>query len=282
MANTSIDLTLSGLLHEGNFREWKERMAATLRVMKLHPDLLTKNISSTSSDLFKEDAEQEIHLITFQIEPTVFDRIYKEDFKDPKYLMAVLEGLCSPFRLLGLPAELRNRVYERVIRDHLASTVRITDKTMDPLPAIIQASRQLRQESTPLFFARAKFTIHCHRWSPLLDRGRSSEIVPRLRAWIVLMPPIGLNSLRSITMHIRIKDRIRNAPMRELTLFFSREAGLSMAPPPKLTTDSKLALDEHVATVEENRKALSMQGESIVLALISNPRLWEYGTLESL
>lgn len=58
------------------------------------------------------------------------------------------------FRFLDLPSEVRNEVYEYFIRKDSILRLRCFK-----LPAICRTSRQLRQESLPLFFARNHFVV---------------------------------------------------------------------------------------------------------------------------
>ncbi|USW53760.1 hypothetical protein Slin15195_G070790 [Septoria linicola] len=68
-------------------------------------------------------------------------------------------GEWTAFRLLGLPAELRNRVYREYIQDFTANTVGVTRLTYTVLPDLCDVSRQFRKEVRPLWFSETSFSV---------------------------------------------------------------------------------------------------------------------------
>lgn len=68
-------------------------------------------------------------------------------------------GQWTAFRLLDLPAELRNRVYRDYIQDFIANTVGVTRLTYTVLPDLCDVSRQFLKEVRPLWFSETSFSV---------------------------------------------------------------------------------------------------------------------------
>ncbi|KAF7198520.1 hypothetical protein HII31_00259 [Pseudocercospora fuligena] len=83
------------------------------------------------------------------------------------YDMAVLmTNSITVFRLLDLPPELRNRIYEYVVVEEnilIPSICHHRERTYAVQPAITKVNRQIRDESLSVFYGCNKFEVHVHR-----------------------------------------------------------------------------------------------------------------------
>ena len=91
--------------------------------------------------------------------------------------------------LLGIPAELRNRIYRYalvVLDDHLCNEVYI-DEDNYHMPGILRASRQLRDEGTQMYLEENSFVLGMNDfkfapqrqhwiWTKVGDRGLYKEL----------------------------------------------------------------------------------------------------------
>lgn len=78
----------------------------------------------------------------------------------------------DPCRLLSLPPELRNRIYECVLRERASGRFIALSKDVDPdydaqsdnlkLPALLQTNSQIRQEAMGIFYRLHKFYFTAH------------------------------------------------------------------------------------------------------------------------
>ncbi|KAK5138132.1 hypothetical protein LTR08_004827 [Meristemomyces frigidus] len=82
--------------------------------------------------------------------------------------------------------------------------------------------------------------------------------------------------LRSFELILASKVKVRR-----FSLLFTHSAnkGLQITCP-ALDAASQAMLQKHVTETEANRKALGLQGEAIILALVGKPELWTSGALK--
>ncbi|KAK3115626.1 hypothetical protein LTR53_004833 [Teratosphaeriaceae sp. CCFEE 6253] len=107
--STIGDLTKSGLLYEGNYLEWVDRVVAMLKIHGVQfavfdatreaPKYLGVSWS-TRMPLFAK-------MITDQINPPMARRLSLAGSQDPKIMLRELRTLAKPFPLIKLPLELR-------------------------------------------------------------------------------------------------------------------------------------------------------------------------------
>lgn len=65
-----------------------------------------------------------------------------------------------------------------------------------------------------------------------------------------------------------------------MRLKYTPYRGLSIRESSRLTPQSKAGLDKYITEAEETRKALGLQGEAIVMALMGKEDIWKFGTLK--
>lgn len=276
-------LALSGLLHDGNFLTWKTRMNAVLWVNGLrefHDD------GSIWESPYEDDPTLcSLHaakLIRSHVSPDILERVPQEDRKDATRLLSSLEQMTLRFRFLDLPAEVRTLIYEHVFAAHRHPLIWLHFVQGLSIPAISRTSSQLRKESLPLFLSSTAINVN----GSSSDSGnlrRSNEIATMWR-WTTTIPCSQQEMLRTVTLALPMKSSKPAAynKVREVIKFtFSSQRGLEIQHPPNFDVASKNLLDRHAAITERNRKLLGLRGEAIVLALVGNAQLWEYGRLQT-
>lgn len=89
--------------------------------------------------------------------------------------------------LLKLPAELRVRIYTLVLGIHARSWTSVRPKNLTP--AILRTSRQLRSETTPIWYGKQYFVF--------VEPSSSSTA-----AWLKSLTPQAVSSLRHISLNV--------------------------------------------------------------------------------
>lgn len=275
------DLEDSGLLRVGNFITWRVRMLVILRVHGVESFML-RDHSIGFTDAGRNNSTLTVsQLIQAHVEPTLFEQVPLAERGDVRRLLRKLETLALRFRFMDLTADLRNRVYHHLSGEDQRIEINPVKRTATPLPKVTAVSRQLREESMPLVLANAKFCFDCGLTSKNLYLDRRDLIPSQLRQSLSRMPNAYLKHLRTAGVILRHRRSNGDASNRsQITFKFSAESGLTAGYATSLRQDSKNLLEKHVKDVEADRKLLGLRGEAVVLALISNPSLWKFGTLE--
>ncbi|KAF2164350.1 hypothetical protein M409DRAFT_25229 [Zasmidium cellare ATCC 36951] len=162
-------------MYEGNFDEWVAYTTAIFtkqgKPHQVYPAIRLYYRSGTVK--YYKSTLGDIRVLLDSISEHLLNRIPSD---------LELGELCKPFRLFDLPAEFRVKIYENVIpvgvRQSLSSSPEC-DCGNDyfprrgGVPALAQASKQVRQEALPVYFSSTTF---------YLDRGdRENEV--NLRSW---------------------------------------------------------------------------------------------------
>ncbi|KAK3704808.1 hypothetical protein LTR37_013640 [Vermiconidia calcicola] len=148
-------LTTSGLLYEGNFTEWKARMAA---ILEIHG---TSTILYLNEPHELNEQEKKAFALIFRshVSPNLLERIPRKSRNHPGLLLNQLEKVVAPFRFLDLPTELRNKIYEYAFHEVRSMFISPVQRTMDPYPAITRVSRNIRQEALPVCYPNMTFIL---------------------------------------------------------------------------------------------------------------------------
>ncbi|KAI5366715.1 hypothetical protein Slin14017_G043550 [Septoria linicola] len=214
--------------------------------------------------------------VSVRVEPAFLLKISEKTLLDVVKLFEQLEAWSKPFRFLDLPAELRNRVYGLVVRDEAGAPVtgvettwEIFDSACDDsheflrspnLPSMDKASRQVRREFVEVFTATTRFEAV----PPPDHLAESSDdcFGNVMRSWTKSYRP-WLRGLRKFHMHptLSVSDYRRQLTIQHTHL-------------PR-DDDARAELDAYMTTIEDDRKALDLKGESIILALIRKPGIWK-------
>ncbi|KAK5740229.1 hypothetical protein LTR17_004730 [Elasticomyces elasticus] len=105
----SGDLTKSGLLYEGNYTEWRDRIDSLLKVYGMDIDKISQPAHRDRRTLVER--QKAAKLISDQVSPALLGRIAATEARDPETLLLSVQAVAKPFRLSNLPPELRIRVY---------------------------------------------------------------------------------------------------------------------------------------------------------------------------
>lgn len=116
------EITLSSDLYEGNFEEWHLRIDAWLKSHGLGGHVGPRADNYRKVHLM--GSKKATKCICERTSVAMLRRVSGEYRKNSVKLMRILEKLAKPFRLLDLPAEMRNIVYEFVLPSRL--TVQIS------------------------------------------------------------------------------------------------------------------------------------------------------------
>jgi len=274
----SGNLTKSGLLYEGNYTEWYERVKAIFEVH--NGSYLLHDTAYVHRDRGKTTPYAK--LITAQVGPTLLLRLANtrkrfddpECFDHPAKILSDLRTLAKPFRFNDLPPELRNRVYglhfqqsQEVLfcipntRNGIIPHSKERDTTLRNL---LLVSRLVKEEAVPVMWSCRKFCYEWWRGGPNMTGAEST-----LKQWA--LKDLGEN-VRHVR-HLRVRvPRSKEKAYVLITLDLKR--GLATETPSWFTKNRRTAWKTHIAEVEEERKTLSLKGEALILAFLRKPGLW--------
>lgn len=139
-------LTKSGLLYEGNYVEWFERISASMKQQQFnwfYGDPI-KDVQGKASVTWC--AFYRLHTSAY-----VWKQMHEKLMITPEALLYGLQQRAVPFKLMELPAELRNIIFEYAVErtQHRVGT-HVLQKQVCRLPDITRTNRQLRSETLGL------------------------------------------------------------------------------------------------------------------------------------
>lgn len=201
MAIQKNHLIASGLLYEGNFSQWKDRMSAIFvtkgQPQHAYPSIYKFVAPFTRATFYWRSTYSNILAMRNQISPRLLQRLPLDLKISIGAFYAQLERFTTMFRLMDLPAELRVRIYEEVLEDEAIEPFFSEPwkmKCSRRMPALAQASQQLRNEILPIYFATTEFTFdanfdvpdpwlgygYCDTMASIVKPGRtaSSALLP--------------------------------------------------------------------------------------------------------
>ncbi|KAK5732922.1 hypothetical protein LTS12_027045 [Elasticomyces elasticus] len=276
---TSGKLTRSGLLYEGNFTEWRDRIANLLDIHGVDSDAIPCPVYRDWNGLAKR--QDTVELIATQVSPALLSRIPTTNLQCPTRLLSSVQDMAKPFRLNDLPPELRSRVFGfyfevptiSSIRDGSWMTYKINSHEVPDhwsnhtVSDLLLVSRLMTTEALPIFYKSSWIAFDAPNKH---DYGKEELRGPgQVRRWaerklvgnITFLRVVGLGQLYGgkLSLSIELEDRV----------------GLVTTYCGDFPIDKQQAWDRHIANVELDRKALGLKGEALVLCLTSRPELWQ-------
>ncbi|KAK4922200.1 hypothetical protein LTR49_010421 [Elasticomyces elasticus] len=258
-------LTRSGMLYEGNWVEWEDRMFNHMEMTKAGSGKEFRVPANDPLGLERMGLRDPMaNSICKQVSPAILDRVPPKDRGHLERLLHNLKALARPFRLNDLPPELRARIFQF----HFGQAARynicagsIKDKTKQPLSNLLLVSRATKTESLPLFLGSAEI---CSR-DPLLSYHRrgNSVVEVAIRSWIRTSIKEKAKYLRCMTVKTYWGD---------IVVRLNMNTGLELGPMPPLFSGERIAWTDHVKKIELIRQALGLRGEAVVLVLTTMAR----------
>ncbi|KAF2164508.1 hypothetical protein M409DRAFT_25385 [Zasmidium cellare ATCC 36951] len=257
----------------GDFKSWSTEMSSILQAKQLSRISWFNPKYGLMGKLGWQESLHASLAIFSEVEPYLLGRVPVEDRFDAPRLLAHLQKLCWPFRLLSLPAELRNRIYDLYFQSksfgNKCRGVLVVSCYLDGryrLPPLTYVSRQIRAESLSLLVGTTSFKSllpPCYDWEGAQHANRL------VRAWVVDAAGAYFRYLRTVYFHIySFWDCILTFSDRHgLTIDFTDTRNEQVA-------EHQQKLVSYIKGLEEDRKALNLKGESIVLAMIKEPNVW--------
>ena len=258
-------------------------MGAISRVHGLTAFTVEGRRSGFTEKEWRKDSRATVTIILNNVNPELFRRIPVADRDNASRMISRLGSLALHFRFLDLPAGLRNRVYGYVLQTDTDVTINPLRLSTSEYPSITRTLRQIREEVLPLSYAHSVFRIEFihdrDNESNRMPLDRRGGVIQALRLWSQNLSRLHTKALRTICLTLRATPLLSTGEYFTVSVNFSSVTGLHVNFLTPLSFDSRTKLNDHIATVEATRKVLGLQGESIVLALISDPHLWKWGVL---
>ncbi|TKA66378.1 hypothetical protein B0A55_09606 [Friedmanniomyces simplex] len=209
-------------------------------------------------------------MITDQIGPGLYDRLSFSDTWRPVAMLRVSSTLARPFQFNHPPSELRSRIYGRPFGHEgchvhppvpAAGSKISTPQKVPGFPALLLVSRSVCEETLPLLYRSTEFRFH---WEGPLLLGPANkhgpELVSAIRTWAQVSPAQNVKYLRRLS--VRYDHSVNR---EEYTVTLDSSKGLQARHSPPLSLVREVAWASHIADMEENRQALGLQGEDLVL-----------------
>ncbi|KAK4890983.1 hypothetical protein LTR49_028701 [Elasticomyces elasticus] len=283
------NLTVSGVLYEGNLADWRERIDNLLKVHGVNINKVSRPVYRDGSGI--EQRQHAIKLITDQISPALLRRIPARDLICPQRLLCSVREMAKPFRLNDLPQELRDRVYGWHFANTLFDTfdegswnshtlLGFLDMKYDFYPKALElllVSHSTRAQALPFYYKTLVVMLHGHgdgiEEEDGVEEGDSNKEEEfsgpdQVRSWAEKQSGRCARFLRKITAQHLYKIGT------SLTIELKDRIGLVARYRKDFPSDQQQAWEEHVANIEKDRKAFGLQGEALALCFTSKPELW--------
>ncbi|KAK5740225.1 hypothetical protein LTR17_004726 [Elasticomyces elasticus] len=195
----------------------------------------------------------------------------------------------NPFRLMDLPSELRERVYEWHFRSRNDGVHRNLFCGRDGINAsgamspLLSASRQIRAEAMPVFYMCTEFRFFFSTSLMAKDRDQDhgkgiSNQSPAARI-IVRWVESGVKDYTRYLRNVQVTSTTSGGEV--YVVKFCPTEGLEVELPRNLCNRRKAEWEEHVGNIEIARKGRDLQGEVVVLTLTQRSDFWEESVSEA-
>jgi hypothetical protein len=283
-------ITRSELLYEGSdFAAWRKKMTAVLNVHFADEDEEedeheehAEHEEHDEHDVDDEDEEDEedvgegcvcsdyrpFRAAAFLVQKYVYTRLLRrvpEDIRDrPLRLLSYLKGIATPLRLFDLPLVVRSRIFKFAFhnKDHAIFTrMGCGHARKDRMPALLHTSSQLRSEAIPIFYKSTHFSCGIPR-----DQNLKHDL-SQIKSWAATVATDNGRLMRRLTL---FREGAVGVQFR-----FALPFGLKSHRALYMSGAQLKVLTKHVIATEAYRKALGLEGESLLMAVTATARFWE-------
>jgi hypothetical protein len=251
--------------------------------------------------------------IWWHVSPHVRSRVSEKDRKLPRRLFTVLHRTARPFRLMDLPVEIRRRIYRLGLAETTSSqTLTLLRPKPGRNPPwfeynhaflvedkLLSINRQVRVETLPLHYREVSVDLifnereySKNNLSILVSRLRrvqsgesqkhrptNTDRVKAMHRWASTMRPGSMRHLRRISVQLPLLAVCSPEGCEDMLRFslsvIDGKPELRVAPHPWLKPVSQELLREHLSTISNLAHTLKLQGEALIMALVSRPEIWD-------
>ncbi|KAF7193265.1 hypothetical protein HII31_05359 [Pseudocercospora fuligena] len=296
------------LIEGGDFEQWSHAIDAMLR---RHSRPRLRKYRSEAAHLHKLDdlggsgeRQKKISikaatLMFSHVHPTILSRMSDHASKEPWELWDLLPILSGPFRLMALPAELREKVFREALPE-LPATVFCRDalQVKSAVPPLLHTNRQIRDEAAAVYYSESEFCCDFtnHAGHRRADMPRPATAVAPMHVlmhdWTSNVLGENKNHLRHLRLSFRVSARLACADhhhIRSVPIFIKFSVDLKKQPRLEvevvlsdlgkwevcwLSTQKQQQVEAHVRKCNETAEKHDWKGEVIIDAITSNPGLW--------
>lgn len=298
---TTNQLDASGLLYEGSdFEEWHRALRPIL--VQHFPGISWPSPYSRIYLPPKVSCRDVCESIWWHVSPHVRCRVSETDRELPQQLVLALQATAQPFRFMDLPAEIRLRIYQLELpaknsmrrftlferRNGIIAPPFEYNKPPLNEPYILSISHQIRAEALPVYHRRIDVNlIFDHRAYSKFGlalarreyRPTNAARVDAMHRWASTITPDNIRNLRRISVQLPLLAICTTAGEEDmlhfsLTVIKSRPE-LRIAPHVWLKPDSQELLRNHAGAISSMARTLKLEGEALIMVLVSRPDIWD-------
>ena len=217
-------------------------------------------------------------------------------------MVLALQATARPFRFMDLPAEIRLRIYQleltaksslqpfMLLKRRNATIAPPFEYNEAPLvePCILSLSKQIRAEALPVYHRRIDvnllFNDRAYGMFDLLlarheDRPTNAERVDAMHRWASTITPDNIRNLRRISVQLPLLAICTTAGEEDMLHFsltvINGRPELRIAPHVWLKPDSQELLRNHAGATSSMARTLKLEGEALIMVLVSRPEIWD-------
>ena len=222
-------------------------------------------------------------------------------------LFSALRATARPFRFMDLPAEIRYSIYQLELpaKTHTQTLTLLKCRSGRPSPAfeyngvsflepqILATSRQIRAEALPLYYINSSVELMFNNrvlktWmisKKRLYRPTNADRVCAINGWAATIKPDSMRLLRKISVQLPLVT-VCSPKGREDMLRFSLSISdgkpeVHVTPHVWLKPISQELLRNHASVVSNLAHVLKLEGEALIMVLMSRPDIWDHLELAS-